>query len=245
MRAIPTAIVAALFASGCGGGGDEYGGTQATAAAAKCTSAPVIYADRAAFLASVKKPLTDTYGVGYQSSNAGGAPYSDAQMTAVRGETRYEALTFPNLNLVVSENFWTGQAADDPSTFAYCAGCNGNFKLHFDATSRSMRNRGVPSVGVDVVLHTSRHTDRGNPDPSEISLPGAVLVEFGNGQTMQFTVPPDIGYFGPQTYFIGLSDKRLIRSITIGTGPAAERHFWVIDNLTISGAPQGPCIEAL
>jgi hypothetical protein len=193
MRATSVVLFAALVAGGCGGGGDEYGDTQATAAASKCTNTAVLYADRATYLASVKKPLTDTYGVGYQSSNAGGAAYSDTQMTAVGGETRYEAITFPNVNLIVSENFWTGQAADDASTFAYCAGCNGNSTLHFDATSRSVRSRGVPSVGVDVVLHTSRHTDRGNPDPSEVSLPGTILVEFGNGQTMELTVPPTSG----------------------------------------------------
>ena len=57
----------------------------------------------------------------------------------------------------------------------------------------------------------------------------------------QGTVPPDIGYFGPQSFFIGLSDRRLIKSMTFGSEPLASRHFWGIDNLTIAKKPRGPC----
>jgi hypothetical protein len=55
---------------------------------------------------------------------------TNAAMTAVLGETSYEALTFQDLNLV-GNVFIRGDGTN------YCAGCNGNFRLSFDSTSFS------------------------------------------------------------------------------------------------------------
>jgi hypothetical protein len=185
------------------------------------------YPDRASFLAAVGPSMTDDY-------SAYGAPgssvqLSDAEMSAVLGETAYEAISFPDLNVVAP--FGDG----GPS---YCAGCNGNFRLSFDNTSFSVGG-GVFGVGVTILLHTSRHSARGDVIPGDTVLPGTVLVEFKNGKVLAVTIPADVGFFGPDIFFLGLTDNRGIKSLTFGIEPLSQRHFWVIDDLTIAGRPKG------
>jgi hypothetical protein len=184
---------------------------------------PMYYPDRASFLGAVGPSITD----GYTAYTPG--QYTNAAMTAVLGETSYEALTFQDLNLV-GNVFIRGDGTN------YCAGCNGNFRLSFDSTSFS-KHGGVFGVGLDIVLHTSRRVSIGDDDPSNPTFEGSVVVQFADGSTEQIWIPADIGYYEPSIYFLGITDERGIASITIGTEPLNSRHFWVIDNLTIASSP--------
>jgi hypothetical protein len=200
----------------------------ALSVAAQANAEPIkFYPDRASFLAAVGPSFTDDY-------SAYGAPgssvqLSDAAMSAVRGETAYEAISFHDLNLVAP--FGDG----GPS---YCAGCNGNFRLSFDNTSFSVGG-GVFGVGVSILFHTSRHSARGDVIPGDTVLPGTVLVEFKNGKVLAVTIPADVGFFGPDSFFLGLTDRRGIKSLTFGFEPLSRRHFWVIDDLIIADRPRG------
>jgi hypothetical protein len=193
-----------------------------------------VYSERSNFLAVVSgDAVTDDYS-GY-GVDSGTAPrqLSDSDMSSVIGETRYESTSFVNFNLV-------GNVYAHGDGTNYCAGCNGNFRLHFDQTSFTKRKgEGVFGVGLDILLHTSRHTALGDVNPAETSLEGTILVEFGDGEIRSFVVPPDVGFFGADPYFFGLTDRRGIRAITVGTEPLALRHSWVIDNLTIGGPRRG------
>jgi hypothetical protein len=190
------------------------------------------YSDRASFFSAVGTVITDDYtDFGYTFGSPGVVELTDEQMSAVLGETRYESISFPGLNLV-GDVFIHGDGTN------YCAGCNGNFRLNFDDTSFS-RHGGVFGVGIDIVLHTSRHTSIGDVLPGDQSTDGSVLIEFTNGSTQTVEVPADVGFFGPRTYFLGLTDTRGIASITMGTESLNQRHFWTIDNLTVGDRRRG------
>lgn len=183
-----------------------------------------IYSDRASFLDALRHSITDDYS-GYNATPHSPLQLTDAKMTAVLGETRYESISFPDLNLV-GNVYAYGDGTD------YCAGCNGDFTLFFDDTSFS-RHYSVFGVGLDIVLHTSRHSSLGTILPGDTSVPGTVHVVYSNGDSDDLTVPADVGFLGPQIYFLGLTDTRGIFSLTVGTEPLTDRHTWVIDNLTI------------
>src|SRR5690348_6592630 len=100
-----------------------------------------LYSDRASFLDAVKHSITDDYS-GYATNLDNPIELTDAEMSAVLGETRYEAISFPDLNLV-GNVYAYGDGTD------YCAGCNGDFTLYFDDTSFS-RHDSVFGVGVDI-----------------------------------------------------------------------------------------------
>jgi len=187
------------------------------------------YSDKASFLAAVGTSITDDYSA--YGIAAGGTPLqlSDAQMSAVLGETVYESTSSPDLNLV-GDVYAYGDKTN------YCAGCNGNFRLTFRDTSLSQAG-GVFGVAVNILLHTSRHSGIGDVIPGDTSLPGTVLIEFKNGEVLPITIPADVGFFGPQIYFLGVTDNRGIKSLTFGIERSA--HFWVIDDLTIAGRPKG------
>jgi hypothetical protein len=141
------------------------------------------YPDRASFLGAVGPSITDGY-IAYTPGQ-----YTNAEMTAVLGETSYETLTFQDLN-TVGDVFIRGDGTN------YCAGCNGNFRLSFDSTSFS-KNGGVFGVGLDIVLHTSRRVSIGDDDPSNPTFEGSVMAQFADGSTEQIWIPADIGYYEP------------------------------------------------
>jgi hypothetical protein len=114
------------------------------------------YSDRAIFLSAVRQSLTDDYSE-YTATPDSPIQLTDAEMSAVLGETRYEAVSFPDVNLV-GNVYAYGDGTD------YCAGCNGSFTLYFDDTSFS-RHDSIFGVGVDIVLHTSRHSSLGDVLP--------------------------------------------------------------------------------
>jgi hypothetical protein len=185
---------------------------------------PIYYLDRASFFSSIGDSITDDYS-GYPWPEPSGV-LTNIQMSAVLGETRYESISFNNLNIV--GNVYTyGDGSN------YCAGCNGNFKLWFDNTSVT-EGGGVFGMGVDVVFHTSRHSSLGDIIPGDSVVDGVILVEFADGTSSYLTVPADIGFFGPEVFFIGITNEVGIKSITMGVEPLYRRHSWVIDNLTIA-----------
>jgi hypothetical protein len=204
----------------------------ALSGAARANAEPfTFYADRASFLAAVGESITDDYTAYGVVPGAAPLQLTDAEMSAVLGETAYESTSIPDLNLV-GDVYLYGDGTN------YCAGCHGNFRLSFDNTSLSV-GRGVFGVGVNILFHTSRHSSLGDDIPSDTVLPGTVLVEFKNGHVMAVTIPADVGFFGPEIYFLGLTDSRGIKSLTFGIEPLAQRHSWVIDDLTIAGRPKG------
>lgn len=186
------------------------------------TAAPALYFDRTAFLTAVGSSVTDDY------TSSGYAPgvLTDAQMSAVLGETTYTALTFPDQNQV-GDVFVYGDGSN------YCSGCNGNFQLSFESTSFTI-GKGVFGVGFDIVLHTSRRSSIGDVIGGDVSLPGTIRVGLSNGSFEDYSIPADVGFFGPDAYFFGVTDPRRVTSIIIGTEPDPLRHSWVIDNLTIA-----------
>ena len=188
------------------------------------------YPDRASFLGAVGPSITDDY-TGYTATPSPPVNLTNAEMTAVLGETSYESFSASNLNSV-GNVFRNGDGTN------YCAGCNGNFKLTFDGTSFTLGG-GIFGVGVDIVLHTSRLCSIGDICQGDPVVDGTVLVEFTDGAVEQVTIPADIGFFGPETYFLGVTDDRGIKSLTVGTAPFSQRHRWVIDNLTIALMPAG------
>jgi hypothetical protein len=156
--------------------------------ASNVTGAPIYYADRIAFLTRVGTSITDDYS-GYTITPGTPLSLTDAEMSAVFVETEYESISFSDLNLV-GDVYIHGDGTN------YCAGCNGNFKLRFDNTSLSTGG-GVFGIGIDIVLHTSRRSSIGDIIPGDRVEPGTVVVEFTDGVTESFAIPPDIGFFGP------------------------------------------------
>lgn len=188
------------------------------------------YVDRSAFLLAVGASLTDEY-TGYGSVPGSSVILSDSEMSAVLDETRYEALTHSNLNLA-GDIYRFGDGTN------YCSGCNGSFRLHFDDTSY-VRGRGLFGVAVDIVLCTARRNAIGDDVPGDAIRSGVVTIEFTNGFQQQIEIPADVGFFGPQTFFLGITDPRGIHSMTFGAGPVDQTR-WVIDNLTIASRPRVP-----
>lgn len=124
-------------------------------AASTAFAAPVLYGNRAAFQSQLASSVTDDYSnPAYQFIN------SNANMSAVLGETNYQSTGFNNLNIV--------------SGGAYCAGCNGSFLLDFTSTSVGDAN-GVFGVGIDIVWQSS-------------SLPYQALVTYGDNSTDDFVL---------------------------------------------------------
>jgi hypothetical protein len=165
-----------------------------TAIAMPAGATTTTYSDFGSFSAQLSSYLTDDYSdPNYDFIN------SNAAMTAVLGETRYESTGFNNLNIV--------ESIDD-----YCAGCNGSFKLYFDATSYGTSN-GVFGVGMDIVYNFETQYD--------------AFVTFGDNST--------VNYAHVALGFFGLTSDLGIKSIAFGPngGQSTTGGSFGIDNLTI------------
>lgn len=132
-----------------------------------CASA-ITYNDRASLATQLGSSFTDGYDeAGYGS---GFKVFSDAAMTAVKGETAYQTTGFPNNNIVFDQK--------------YCAGCNGSFNLNFSNTSFGT-NLGVFGVGLNY--------------SNSQSTPYSAFVTFGDGETEDFLLSTTQGsmlFFG-------------------------------------------------
>ena len=157
----------------------------------------VIFNKRFAFEATLVTSITDDYSSpGYRAGDVRNQRFvdfhSDANMSAVFGETRYISTSSPDNNII------GGQLDGDPY---YCTGCNGSYLLDFTATSIGTA-RGVFGVGLDVLIQDER------------VLGTTAFVTYGDGTTENFAVPG-----GPPfttTQFWGITDPRLISSIAFG-----------------------------
>lgn len=184
---------------------------------APALAATTIYTNAGTFSAALGTSFTDTYSdPGYSFIQ------SDAAMTAVVGETRYETTGFTDWNIV--------------STGYYCAGCNGSFTLYFDNTSYGTTD-GVFGVSVDVQFNASDLYD--------------AFVTFGDGSTQNY-VGVSAGFygitsdllitsiaFGPNGGSSSTSGSFAIDNLTIGSaGAVPEPASWamMIGGLAVVGA---------
>lgn len=181
----------------------------------------VTYSDQASFFAAVGTKITDNY------TNPNYVfVQSDAVMTAVLNETRYETTTFLNNNIV----FGAG-----PTGFAYCAGCNGGFNLFFDSTSVGTSS-GVYGVGFLIGANSD-------------VMPAYDLVTFGDGSQQLYALPRDgwdfSGYFG-------ITSDKLIKEMSFvdanGQVPPQDGWYMAITSLTIAqegGVPEPATLALL
>ena len=176
----------------------------------------VIFNDRIPFEATLGVSITDDYSSpGYAAGDVIDIGtldiHSDANMSAVFGETRYTTTGSPNNNII------GGQRQGDPY---YCAGCNGSYLLDFTATSIGTAN-GVFGVGLDVLIE------------EELVGGTTAFVTYGDGATENFVIPglPDV----TTDQFWGITDTRLISSIAFGlpNGGGSGSTRMAHDNLTI------------
>jgi len=184
-------------------------------------AADVTYSDRSSFLSSVGSSFTDTYeqNLGYNIGGSSYSNYTDQAMSAVVGQTRYQANTFiPNSNLVGDV------LTPRPSGQAYCVGCNGGFKLIFDSTS--FGSGGVFGVGLDI-LYNATFT------PNQFH-PYSATVEFGDSTTNIVPLSEVSDPLNP--IFFGITSDKLVKSLIFQSPDSAYASF-IIDNLTIAGKP--------
>lgn len=180
--------------------------------------APTYYSTLSNFLSGTGATLTDDFSnAGYGYSNSTPNVLTDAEMSAVLGQTAFQAITLPNKNTV-------GLLSFDRSS--YCVGCNGDFKLDFTSTAYT-EDGGVYGVGLDFLLVKSSE--------DEAQKDVRIQITYGNGDREQTTVSP-IGYdyqtgtYSETSQFWGVTDTRQIESIKIGD----IQHVIIIDNLIIA-----------
>ncbi len=170
------------------------------------------YSDEHSFVVATGTKITDDF------SNPNYIfQQSDAQMTGVLNETRYQSTTFPDTDLVEKTQF---------GNYDYCAGCNGGFNLFFDSTSIG-NSSGVYGVGFQVGFNT-------NFDPAY------TLVTFGDNTTELFALPRTYDFSG----YFGITSDKLIKEMSMveadGTVPPPNEGYWdlAISRLTIADVPE-------
>ncbi|PWJ14390.1 VPLPA-CTERM sorting domain-containing protein [Jannaschia seohaensis] len=196
--------------------------------AAVAQAATVTYSDRTTFLAQLSASDTDTFDRAvYASGDVGSLVdferYSDAGMSAVRGETDFASTGFSDLHYV-------GQVVAGLDS-AYCAGCNGSFRLGFTTTSLGT-TQGVGGVGVTI-------------DRNSSILSYDAFVTFGDNSTATY----DLGTGGR---FFGIASDSLVQSIHVtqasGQPTTDASSGFVIDDLTIgtlAPVPLGPALPLM
>jgi hypothetical protein len=130
------------------------------------SASSIIYSDRGTFQGALSSFFTDNYeNPNYMFIQ------TDAQMTAVEGQTAYMSTGFSNLDIVFP---------DTGSNHSYCAGCNGSFILNFTNTSFGTSG-GVFGVGFDIV---------------DVNQGYFATVFLGNGTEEQYALPPPGSFWG-------------------------------------------------
>jgi PEP-CTERM motif len=135
------------------------------------SAATTVYSGRAAFLGALGTQVTDAYSPA-QGYAPGFSVLNDAAMSAVFGETDYEATGFGSLqpNIIIAER--------------YCAGCNGSFRLTFTSTSVGT-NAGVFGAGLDILFNFA--ADQGSY---------TALVTFGDLTQSIYALSAAPGFYG-------------------------------------------------
>lgn len=189
-------------------------------------SAAQTYTDQATFDQSLGVSFTDNYSApGYSVGDEippfspGIVAHSDAQMSAVLGETKY--ITPRNQN-------FTGPAVLAGYPTAYCSRCSGSFLLNFNSTTIGTSS-GVYGVGFDYYA----------PDYPAYGPQITLSVTFGDNSTQDILLPFSPTYMGgtAQTSFFALTSNLDIKSINFG-GPngTSDNSIIALTDLTI-GAP--------
>lgn len=172
-------------------------------------SAATTFSDRTLFEPTLNTSVTDDY------SNAGyGTPLSilsDANMSAVLGETTYSSTGFTNHNLI----------ADHGLNNTYCAGCNGSFNLGFASTSVGTSD-GVYGVGFD-------YNNGSNPTYT-------AFVTFGDGSTENYALPTTSNSFFGITSDLLIASMHL----GLINGGVSTSGYFYMDNLTIGSVSAVP-----
>lgn len=189
-------------------------GLLAVSVASSSANAATIVTNRAEFEAELGAKFIDEFHFrhGYPASFV---IFKDDEISRIRGQTRFESTGFRDYNLIYLAN---------NGTFAYCAGCNGSFRLIFDRTSYGS-SRGVFGVGFDMV---------------ENSAPRFVAsVTYGDGSVADLALPSSRK---DGTGFVGLMSPVGIRSIHFGLpgGRPTSDGLFAIDNLTIGTSAAVP-----
>ena len=176
---------------------------------APCTViSEVIYSDRAVFESQLVTSVIDDYNKNLYVNRF----YSNAEMSAVLGETIYQSTSFSN-------------QVRGPGY--YCTGCNGSFLLDFMSTSVSDAS-GVFGVGLDIVS-------------GENVFGTIAFVTFGDGSTMNYSIPdanPGTGdLFWGITDSLSISSIHF-GLVDGGTNRDNSVQRMALDNLTIGSAVQ-------
>jgi len=168
------------------------------------SQAAMLYTDRILFESSLDTPITDDYNDPPYTE----FQYSNADMSAIFGETEYQSTFFVEWNLV------PGSGTEQH----YCSGCNGSFRLLFTSTSVGTP-AGVFGVGFDIF-------------GDENVFGTTASVTFGDGSTMDYAIPNTSAGNFP---FWGITDELLIASIHFGEpgGASSGNMRMALDNLTI------------
>jgi len=174
-----------------------------------------IYSSSATFFNAIGPRVTDDYqNPAYQQPENLNGTFTDAGMSAIFGETKYQTTGFAN------HNFVEYQSGDG----FYCGGCNGSFRLDFTETSVGNQN-GIYGVGFHIVNN-------------QLLLPYVAYVTYADNTVENFALP--VIYFQaptPLTTFWGITSNKRIKSIRLGGsgGASVRAGGFAIDNLTIGG----------
>jgi hypothetical protein len=158
----------------------------------------VTYADLGTFTSALAASFYDDY-----ESDHYATVQTDAQMSAVMGQTRYQATSQPDVNRVLNAG----------GSHRYCAGCNGGFTLSFDQTGFGDA-RGVYGVGLNIFENQESLYD--------------ALVTFGDGSSQIFAGLTSGSFFG-----VTSDDAIQSIAFGPTGGAASDRGSFAIDNLTI------------
>lgn len=172
-------------------------------------AATTTYGSSATFLAALTSSVTDEYG---EDSGYSGVfqTLSDADMSAVFGQTEYTSTGFSNNNILFSGAYSAGAAG------------SGSFILGFLTTSFSNAN-GVSGVGFDVLFN-----DNG-------LLPYDALVTFGDNSQAIYGLGTGGGVGG----YFGITSTNRIKAINFGPGGGiSQTGAFAIDNLSVGGVPE-------
>ncbi|MEX0731456.1 MAG: hypothetical protein WED00_13350 [Aquisalimonadaceae bacterium] len=175
------------------------------------TAHAALITDKSVYEDAISDAIVDDYSDSGYSSHQ-----SDAEMSAVIGETSYTATGFLNNNLVLPNPNLQGNPY-------YCAGCNGSFILDFTSTSIGTSS-GVFGAGFNFY---NQGTD----------LLYTAFVTFGDGSTMNYGLPSEP--FFTTSAFFGITSDIGVSSIALGLPDGQTTHdgSFGLDNLTIGCDP--------
>ena len=172
------------------------------------------YTDRTAFESALGTIILDDYqadGYLHGDISDGGTLdiHTNAHMSGILGETEYFTTGF---------NSWNFIFGPEGGNKAYCAGCNGSFRLIFTSTSVGTAS-GVYGAGFDVLSNSP-------------ALPYHAFITFGDNTTLDVALPSGASFFG-------ITSKLDIQSIHLGLagGGFTTSGSFLMDNLTIGNIP--------